>query len=330
MNRQPDVSIIIAVYQAEDFLDECLQSIAVQTFPHFEVICVNDCSTDRTAEILERFAASDPRFRVLHNSIRRGGGASRNRAMREASGRFVYFMDPDDTLHPKMLECVLHFAEKEHADVVSFRFRTNEPWKPDASLSAPLEKIPYEIETEPFYRMGRDGDFRINYNYWTKLYLRSSLAGIDFVEGTPENPHVLSDFHHTACALYGMRRCVMLQEKLYSYTRRPGSETGSPIRCSQIANYRRAVNDMADRLDSDHSPRVRRQLRDYPVSSVVRGQLRRLERKHRTDPDSCAEAEAAFREELADFRRRGLLGNPGWRLRHVPEWWRIYRRLIVP
>ena len=328
MNSKPEVSIIIAIYQAEDFLEACLRSIAAQTFRDFEAICVDDCSSDRSGEILAEFAAADPRFHVRHNRLRRGGGASRNAAMREAAGRFVYFMDPDDMLHPRMLECTLHFAEKENADAVSFLFRNNAQWAPDAQLSAPPERLPYRIETRPFYRMGRSGDFRINYNYWTKLYRRSALDGVEFIEGTPDNPHILSDFHHTACALYGMKRCVMLREQLYSYTRRPGSETKSPIRCGQIANYLLAINDLADRLDADHCPQVRRQLRDYPVSSAVRGQLRRVERLRTADPAAAAQVEEAFRKELAEIRRRGLLGNPGWRFRHLAEWLKIYRLLI--
>ena len=328
MNEKPEVSIIIAAYQAERYLEACLQSIAVQSFRNFEAICVDDCSADRSGEILDRFAASDPRFRIMHNTTRRGGGASRNQAMREAGGRFVYFMDPDDLLHPRMLECTLHFANRECADAVAFGFRKNEPWPPDAPLGSSPENLPYRIETEPFYRMGLGRKFRISYTYWSKLYRRSALDGVEFLEGQPGNPHVLSDFYHTACALQGIHRCVVLREKLYSYTRRAGSETRSPIGSGQIGNYRMAVNELADRLGADRSPRVRRHLRDYPVSSVVRGQLRRIERLHRTNPDACAEAESAFREELADFRRRGLLGNPGWRLRHLGEWLRIYRRLI--
>lgn len=328
MNGNPEVSIIIAVYQAESFLEACLQSIAAQSFRDFEAICVDDCSADRSGEILDRFAASDPRFRIMHNTARRGGGASRNLAMREASGRFVYFMDPDDLLHPRMLECTLHFAKKECADAVAFGFRTNHPWQPDAQLSSPPEKLPHRMEKEPFYKMGCGGKYRINYTYWSKLYRRSALDGVEFIEGRPGNPHVLSDFYHTACALHRVHRCVVLREPLYSYTRRAGSETRTPIRSAQIGNYRMAVNDLADRLGADRSPRIRRHLRDYLISSVVRGQLRRIERLHRTDPDACAEAESSFREELADFRRRGLLGNPGWRLRHLAEWLQIYRRLI--
>ena len=329
MNEKPEVSIIIAVYQAESFLEACLRSIAVQSFRNFEAICIDDCSADRSGEILDRFAASDPRFRIMHNSARIGGGASRNQAMREARGRFVYFMDPDDLLHPRMLECTLHFANKECADAVAFGFRKNDPWPSDAPLSSSPDELPYRIDTEPFYKMGCAGQFRITYTYWSKLYRRSALDGVDFLEGRPGNPHVLSDFYHTACALRQVHRCVVLREPLYSYTRRAGSETRSPIGSAQIGNYRMAVNNLADRLGADRSARIRRHLRDYPVSSVVRGQLRRIERLHRTDPGACAEAEEAFREELADFRQRGLLGNPGWRLRHWAEWLRIYRRLIA-
>ena len=321
------VSIILAIYRAEAFLEACLADIAAQSFRDFEAICVDDGSPDRSGDIVRAFAARDPRFRLLVNPERRGGGASRNRAMREASGAFVYFMDPDDRLHPRMLECALSFAEREKADVVSFSFRRNAPFAPDAPLSAEIDALPYRVETRPFFRLGRGGAFRLNYNYWTKLYRRSALDGAAFIEGGPENPHILSDFHHTALALFRMRRCVMLREPLYSYTVRPGSETKSPIGRRQIENYRLAVNDLADRLEADRDAAVRRQLRSYVVSSVVRHQWRRLERLRADDPAAFDDVQKAYREELAELRRRGLLGGPGFRLRHLREWRGIHRLL---
>ncbi|MCQ2353028.1 MAG: glycosyltransferase family 2 protein [Victivallaceae bacterium] len=329
MGEKKAVSILMAVYQAAEFLPACLNSIAVQTCRDFEVICIDDASTDASGDILRDFARRDSRFLLLTNEKRMGGGASRNLAARSAAGKYIFFMDPDDLLHPRMLECVLYFAERENADVVSFCFRRDAQFSPSEPLSAELESIPFQHVNQPFFKMGRGGKFRINFTYWTKLYRRDALNGIFFLEGTFENPHILSDFHHTAMALNRMRRCVALREPLYSYTCRPGSETRIPIDEQRIANYRFAINDLAVRLDTAHHAQIRRHLRNYLVSSVIRGQLRRLERLRLDHPDQARQVQSAFVAELREIRRLKLLGNPGFRFRHIAEWFRIYRMLML-
>lgn len=102
------ISVIIPVYQAEEFLEECLDSVLGQTFQDLEVIAVDDGSTDRSGEILARRAQQDSRLRVVRQE--NGGQASaRNHALDLAAGAWVCFVDSDDLIHPKMLE-VLHRA----------------------------------------------------------------------------------------------------------------------------------------------------------------------------------------------------------------------------
>ncbi len=328
MRERPVVSIVMAVYQTAKFLPVCLNSIVAQTRREFELICVDDASTDGSADVLRDYAGRDPRFHLIVNPKRIGGGASRNLASRIAAGKYIYFMDPDDALHPRMLECVLYFAERENADVVSFGFCRNAVLSPSEQLSTDLETMPFQLEEKPFFRMGKKGKFRIHYNYWTKIYRRDALDGICFLEGTPGNPHVLSDFHHTALALNRMRRCIMLHEVLYSYTCRSGSETKLPIDERRISNYRLAVIDLADKLDADHHAEIRRHLRDYPISSVVRGQLRRIKKLKSGNPSEAARMQVFFRQELQEIRSRGLLSGPWFQFQNLREWLQIYKMLM--
>lgn len=101
---QPLISILVPVYNVERFLEECLVSIASQTWKNIEVIVVDDCSTDGTLEIARRFSERDPRIRVFHNETNRRIAATLNRAWSVARGEFIARCDGDDVMLPDRLE----------------------------------------------------------------------------------------------------------------------------------------------------------------------------------------------------------------------------------
>lgn len=97
------VSIIMPAYNAEKHITECIESILVQSYDNWELIIVNDGSTDGTAGICSRYAESDKRIRILHQK-NKGVSAARNTGMKIASGEYIAFADADDILPPKSLE----------------------------------------------------------------------------------------------------------------------------------------------------------------------------------------------------------------------------------
>lgn len=97
------VSIIMPIYNGEDNLENSLNSIKAQTFEDFELLCVNDGSTDSTLDILEEFSKNDSRIRII--SQKNGGpGSARNNGLKNCTGEYVYFMDSDDRIVPDFLE----------------------------------------------------------------------------------------------------------------------------------------------------------------------------------------------------------------------------------
>ena len=94
-------SIIIPVYNVEKFLRESLDSIVAQTFKDFEVICVNDGSTDNSLEILKEYANNDSRIKVISQE-NQGQGVARNNAIDIAQGKYLLFVDPDDFIESNM------------------------------------------------------------------------------------------------------------------------------------------------------------------------------------------------------------------------------------
>ena len=97
---QPKLSIVIPVYNSEAYLAECLDSILAQDFKDYEVLCVDDASTDRSREILEEYAGKDGRIHVL-TQAHGGPGIARNRGMGKSVGEYLFFMDSDDLLSRK-------------------------------------------------------------------------------------------------------------------------------------------------------------------------------------------------------------------------------------
>ena len=113
-------SIIIPVYNGEAYLRQCLDSIASQTMKDFEVVCVNDGSTDASGAILSEYASRDTRFRV-HSQQTAGVGVARNRGLEISKGEYVLFVDADDELcEADALERLVDLAEREGLDALFF------------------------------------------------------------------------------------------------------------------------------------------------------------------------------------------------------------------
>ncbi len=117
----PKVSVIIPVYNAEKYLPECLDSVCGQMLRDIEIICVNDGSTDGSAEILETYAARDERIRIISQS-NAGAGAARNRGMETAEGKYLAFIDSDDFWKPELLEKTYDLAESCGADICFYPY----------------------------------------------------------------------------------------------------------------------------------------------------------------------------------------------------------------
>ncbi|HWI47479.1 MAG TPA: CDP-glycerol:glycerophosphate glycerophosphotransferase, partial [Rummeliibacillus sp.] len=107
------VSIIVPVFNTEEFLEECLQSIVEQTYENLQIIVVNDASTDQSAQIIDQFIAQDTRIECITNSKRMGVGFSRNLAIQKATGEYIYFADSDDLLHEKAIEYLIQGNQPE-------------------------------------------------------------------------------------------------------------------------------------------------------------------------------------------------------------------------
>ena len=115
--KTPLISIIIPVYNVEKYLSECLDSVIAQTYQNWEAICVNDGSPDNCGAILDQYASTDPRIKVIHQE-NRGVSDTRNVGLKQAIGEYITFLDSDDMLYPQFLEYMLNTIQKDNSDIV--------------------------------------------------------------------------------------------------------------------------------------------------------------------------------------------------------------------
>ncbi len=115
----PKVSVIIPVYNTEPWLKECLESVLRQTMADFEVVCVDDGSTDRSGAVLREYAAKDARFSVISQN-NKGQSAARNAGLNAARGTYIYFLDSDDYIEPDLLETACRKLDNKNLDIVFF------------------------------------------------------------------------------------------------------------------------------------------------------------------------------------------------------------------
>ena len=113
----PKVSVIVPVYNAAAYLDACIDSVLKQSVEEIEVICVDDCSTDSSGEVLARRAAGDDRLVVLRHPENLGAGAARNTGLDAARGEFVFHLDADDTLPVDALTVLYNEASANCSDM---------------------------------------------------------------------------------------------------------------------------------------------------------------------------------------------------------------------
>lgn len=126
MQDNPLVSIITPAYNCEKYIEDTINSVVSQTFQNWEMIIVDDFSSDNTVEIVERIAKTDNRIKLLRQETNLGCAKARNRGLREAKGKYITFLDGDDLLDSNYLESQLNFI-KDNGPIITASYRRLAP-----------------------------------------------------------------------------------------------------------------------------------------------------------------------------------------------------------
>ena len=179
--NQPKVSIIVPVYNAERFLSKCVSSILDSTYKNYELILVDDGSTDNSSGICDQFAQKDNRIIVVHQ-LNAGVSEARNKGLSLASGEFISFIDSDDFIHPQMIECLYN---EIHNSSCSFSMVIEENVSEENYIIEKPLITNYTTENlnkhDCIFNLTHEGKEKRNFVHLLgKLYRKSLLAGMIF------------------------------------------------------------------------------------------------------------------------------------------------------
>ncbi|TVR18839.1 MAG: glycosyltransferase [Balneolaceae bacterium] len=180
----PKLSVIVPVYNVEHYLRDALMSLLNQTFSGFELIAINDGSTDGSGEILREMAHSDSRIHFIQQE-NRGLAATRNRGLAESRGKYIYFFDSDDLLEVNAFKKMISYAENRSVDVLNIGSEAIDDKGKATDIVKPMQfDQPHPVNGEElFVRLYMSGNYPANVQKY--LYRKDFLTDhrLNFDEG---------------------------------------------------------------------------------------------------------------------------------------------------
>lgn len=210
----PKLSIVVPVYNCVDYLSECIESILNQTFRDFELILVDDGSTDGSGKICDAYAAKYPESIFVSHKTNGGAASARNAGIDSARGRYIGFVDSDDIIMPEMYGHLITVMHDTQADIVSSKIFY---W--DKKGSAIAENR-IEFDGSGYESLKRMFRWEENTSVDTKVFKREIIGETRFKEG------VINEDFRFLCDIF-LKRCrvVALSSGFYFYRDTPGSVT---------------------------------------------------------------------------------------------------------
>lgn len=220
---KPAISVIMPVYGVEKYVARAIESMLSQSFSDFEYIIVDDGSPDNSAEIVMRYAQNDPRIHLIRQG-NAGAPAARNRALKQAQGKYIYFMDSDDWAEKNMLRDMYCLAEEHDLEEVVAGFYIDTYYDQTNYVSACVSQPDHIYESQQEFRKNAWKLFDCNMLYppWNKLFLAEYLR-----KNSIEFPNTFwDDLPFNISALRNVERIGVLSDRYYHFIRaRAESET---------------------------------------------------------------------------------------------------------
>ena len=206
------ISVIVPVYNVETYLEECLDSIQNQTYTDFEVLLVNDGSTDGSQAICERYCKENRRFHLL-NQTNQGLSAARNKGVEISTGEYIVFVDSDDIIKTNYLEKLMQYMT-EDVDIVESQFTVSNEEFLAKSFKEP--SILFEGNSQEAVKIFPK--HVLNVNAVTKLYRRSIVEAVPYIDGV-----IFEDVYCGIGMLKYIRKIIKIDYKGYYYRQRQAS-----------------------------------------------------------------------------------------------------------
>lgn len=230
------ISIIVPVYNVEKYLRRAIDSILNQTYPHLEILLIDDGSTDHSGLICEEYSQMDKRVTVYH---KQNGGLSdaRNFGLKKATGQYIGFVDSDDYLHPEMYRIMYNALQDNDCDIAEVDFEMVHD-----SNKMPIINEISEVLTKKFDHTEAMINIMLDYcgNYaWNKLYKRELWNKIEFPYG-----RLFEDVATTYKIVDAASSMIRIYIPLYYYTVRAGSIVTSKMTREKELQHLKGLNEM--------------------------------------------------------------------------------------
>lgn len=313
----PQISIIVPVYNVEPYLRGGLDSILAQSFKDFEAICINDGSTDKSAEILAEYAAKDSRVKVITQQ-NQGLFGARNAAMDIATGKYICFVDSDDYLHPQALELLYNVITKSNADMVFGDCQTTAETYHEIIPDWDIENINWFMLDNPLEVMMKS-QHNIQHSVWNKLYKKSVIGKQRFID-----IRYAEDVQFSAIAMSKMSKIAAIDAKTYFYYYREDSLFNSNFKKYKIDCYINIIKNLHSHFVNG-SLIERKALSWYKAMliKVVINKLRGAKKAGQTDYAELTEYAAG---ELKKLYNQKIICYRGLKLRNKWRLWKLMQK----
>lgn len=234
--KQPLLSVVVPAYNVAPYIRECIESLAGTATPDFELLVIDDGSTDGTGELLDELRATRPWLQVLH--IENGGGsAARSLGLSLARGEYVWFVDADDCVQPAALERIRSALMADRPDILQFDFERRFPdgsaRRSQRKCSLPPGRL-FAARTDALPALFDDRLFYL----WLRVFRRSL-----FIDGSLQHPEhrYFEDIINTPFLYARAESFLFLDEPLLIYRQREGSMVHSISAHSVLSMWQAAV-----------------------------------------------------------------------------------------
>ena len=309
MEKYPLVSIIVPVYNVENYLPKCLESLRRQTWPALEIWLVNDGSTDGSPALCRAAAAEDARFHVLEQA-NAGVSAARNAGLAQATGKYLQFVDSDDWLADGACETLVRAAESAGAEMVVAHFYRVNSGRMATHGSIPGRQL---LTRQEFAEEMLKAPANFYYGVlWNKLYCRNIVEG----HAMRFEPDIswCEDFMFNLEYLKYARLVQTIPEPVYYYLKREDSLVNGRISLKRTVEMKRTTfacyKQLYQQLDLYEEQKA--SVYRYLISSAMDGivlpepaflEERREQTEQTSPPEEAAESRRQRREQARELRQ---------------------------
>lgn len=300
------ISVIVPIYNVEEYVLGCLQSVAAQTFGDFECICVDDGSTDNSGKIADKFALSDKRFSVIHQ---KNGGLSdaRNTGMKSATGDWIFFLDSDDYLHPQTLEIMLDVALKNGVDVVNCSSKNTSDKYKEILEQIDITNCKISIISKPLESFLTKRAIKTGACF--RLYKKTLIQKIPFIKGIH-----FEDIPFTTQLMNEIDKMAFVDVPLYYYYKNPNSIMRSNFSKEKIASYDKIIRYLAEYFKRT-APNKFAFVQKYLFNQRIKMMLNQCIRKQK-DKQKQLELFEEAQKIVHELYSEGIISFSGLKLKH--------------